>query len=297
MICLSLRFAIWIVVLILVVFTIYLILHRNKKYSNHLAILSTLLTFITFSVTWIIPEDILSLDMQAILKFDKSPTVQEVSLFIGEDLNLSDGNTFDNPVKWESNDEHIATVDNSGRVTALFEGNTEINLLSENGRTLITWELSVISPRIDFSTGLLDLCAGDINSLTYVTYPSGLDVIWDSNDPAIATVDGSGKIEAVGSGSTTISATINYAGKTYFQNCQVVVHIPSITFFNHDVTLNRGDKELLSVETFPTNQTITWYSSDISIIAVDENGAVMTGSKNGTALVTAVMYYYFREKS
>lgn len=52
----------------------------------------------------------------------------------------------------------------------------------------------MISPKMDFSTEVWDLCVGDINSLTYVTYLSGLDLIWDSSNPAIATVDGSGKL-------------------------------------------------------------------------------------------------------
>lgn len=287
----SLRFAIWISILILVIFTIYLILHRNKKYSNLLAIISTLLTFITFSVTWIIPETVLSLNVQDIFQFGEVSMVQDASLFIGETLDLSNRNISDDPIRWKSNDEHIAIVDNSGRVTALFEGNTEIELLTESGRTLITWELSVISPRIDVSTDTLDLYISDNVSLAYVTYPSGLDVIWDSNDSAIATVNSSGSVEAVSNGSTTISATINYAGRSYFQNCQVIVHTPSISLFNHDITLNRGNKELLSVETFPTNQTISWASSDVSIIAVDENGTITTGSKNGTATISAIMYY------
>lgn len=159
-----------------------------------MAILFTLLTSITFSVTWIIPESVLSLRVQNILKLDAPPIAQEISLYIREHLNLSDSNTYDNAVRWVSSDEHIATVDGTGKVSALFEGNTEICLLTERGRTLITWELSVISPKMDFSTEVWDLCVGDINSLTYVTYLSGLDLIWNSSNPAIATVDGSGKL-------------------------------------------------------------------------------------------------------
>lgn len=113
------------------VFTIYLILHRDKKYSIHMAILFTLLTSITFSVTWIIPESVLSLRVQNILKLDAPPIAQEISLYIREHLNLSDSNTYDNAVRWVSSDEHIATVDGTGKVSALFEGNTEICLLTE----------------------------------------------------------------------------------------------------------------------------------------------------------------------
>ncbi len=57
-----------------------------------------------------------------------------------------------------------------------------------------------------------NLTAGDTVQLTATTQPAGFGVLWSSDDESIATVDNTGKVTAVGVGTTTVTASM--AGKT-----------------------------------------------------------------------------------
>ena len=59
------------------------------------------------------------------------------------------------------------------------------------------------------------LTAGDTVQLTATTQPAGYGVLWSSDDEGIATVDNTGKVTAVGAGTTTITARMGGKTATY----------------------------------------------------------------------------------
>ncbi|MCU5376637.1 Ig-like domain-containing protein [Bacillus cereus] len=114
-------------------------------------------------------------------------------------------------------------------------------------------------------------------------------LIWKSDNPNVATIqatDEKASIQAVQTGTTTITATT--ATGEYVATCKVTVepnHVPvtGIKVDEQSFKLNQGDEKLVSASVLPenaTNQKIVWKSSDTNIIALE--------TKNDTTHVKAL---------
>ncbi len=65
--------------------------------------------------------------------------------------------------------------------------------------------------------------------------------------------------------------------------------VPSITISETAVSLNAGEKHMLTADTVPSAQPLTWTSSNEAVVSVD--GGVITAVSEGTADVTASFIY------
>ena len=128
-------------------------------------------------------------------------------------------------------------------------------------------------------------------SLVYssVVDPEKADVLWTSSDESVAVVK-NGKVEAVGTGKTTITATVD----GYTVPCEVTVSndiaVTDITMSEAADKLLTGGTKQLTANILPvnaTNKNITWNSSDESVATVNDNGEVK-GIAVGTAEITAI---------
>ena len=130
-------------------------------------------------------------------------------------------------VSWSSSDQSIATVDSTGKVAGIKEGQATITATTDNGLTAtctvnITKKAEQESISLNKST--TNLIAGDSETLVATTTPSAINVTWNSSDTSVATVDSTGKVTAIGSGTTIITGTtadgltstcvVNVANKT-----------------------------------------------------------------------------------
>lgn len=120
-------------------------------------------------------------------------------------------------LSWTSSDEEIATVD-SGTVTALKAGETEIKVVTQGGNTavcnLTVKDIDITKVAVDPSS--VSLKKGDQETLTAKVYPAaaeGADIEWSSSNTSVASVSADGVVTAVGSGTASISATATN-GKT-----------------------------------------------------------------------------------
>lgn len=110
---------------------------------------------------------------------------------------------------------------------------------------------------------------------------------WKSDHPEIVSVNQDGVVNAKATGTAVITAS---AGKSQV-SCTVTVAVPlvSIRLNKEALTLNRNDRETLSVIYEPENttedKTALWSSSDKKVVTV-ENGMVTAVGK-GSAVVTA----------
>jgi len=116
------------------------------------------------------------------------------------------------------------------------------------------------------------------------------DVIWTTNNPAVATVV-NGKVKGISVGTATITVTTKDGG--YTDTCVVTVEEPlmpptSITVSPKTFALKTGDTYTLTAEVKPTtaNQTVTWSSSNNAIATVDAYG-VVTAIGAGKTIITA----------
>lgn len=124
-----------------------------------------------------------------------------------------------------------------------------------------------------------------------VTGVAKKNVIWNSNNPAVAKVTAKGKVTGVKKGNAVISARVS--GKTY--QCKVTVKQKRVKA--KSISLNRtiyftmpGTTWTPKVTIKPDNTTeksVIWKSSDPSVVKVSRNG-VVTALADGKAEITAI---------
>ena len=133
-------------------------------------------------------------------------------------------------VTWTSDDTAVATVSETGVVTAVAQGAARITVTTEDGGKTASCRVTVKGKEVPVTDVSLDyteatLAEGEKLQLTATVSPSDAtnpNTLWDSSDPAVATVSDSGLVTAVSEGSPTITVTTEDGGKT--ATCQVTVN-------------------------------------------------------------------------
>ena len=209
---------------------------------------------------------------------------------------ITPDNAFDKTVTWTSSDESVATVDQSGQVTALSKGNATIRATTNDGSGLsascIVTVIRLVST-IELSQTSITIYNGQTETITATVYPSTANntgIIWTSSNTSVAKVSTNGVVTGIAQGSTTITATAK-DGSGVSASCSVEVkqYISGISLSKSSISLNEGQTETLIATVSPNNannQTLTWNSSDESVAKVDQTGKVTAVSK-GTATIRA----------
>ena len=115
------------------------------------------------------------------------------------------------------------------------------------------------------------------------------DVIYESGDSTVVTVDENGNITAVGEGTTTVTVS-SKDDPTKKDTITITVKKPvtEITLEKEKTILYVDETEDLVVTVNPeeaTNKKLIWESDDETVVTVDENGKI-TAIGEGTATVT-----------
>ncbi len=214
-------------------------------------------------------------------------------------------NATEKAVTWESNATNVATVDGSGKVTAVGAGKATITA-SVGGKTA-TCTVTVVSPVTSISVLPIEaaLKTGENTELTASVRPSSGEIEWISSNEAVAKVEKSkddfinnlfgskicyAKVTAVGPGEATITAKAK-DGSGLSSSCMVTVTQPvtGITLDQESLTLSLFSTHTFIATVQPENasdKSLEWTSSDESVAKVDENGMV-TAIKAGEATITA----------
>jgi uncharacterized protein YjdB len=198
-------------------------------------------------------------------------------------------------VTWKSSNTSIATVDEStGVVTAVAPGTAKITATSNDNQN-ITAECTVTVKYLVSSVSIgnnFGLKIGDEKTLSATVLPAGAKqtVTWTSSDPTVATVDQTGKITALATGKTTITATsTDDSSKSDY--CVVTVSNVEVTNVGWKTTLQQpmevGQTGKLVPLIVPENATedVSWKSSNPDVATVDQEGNV-TAIGAGTAVIT-----------
>lgn len=247
-------------------------------------------------------EEITSLSLSETtlsLKLGKSATLKALS---GEEVNWS-------LIDWTSSDESVATVSRTGKVTALKEGTATIQAaLKSNESVKATCELTVepaeitslrmVYPRITLAG------PGEEKQLKVdlVTDPedSLAQLVWESEDPSIATVDENGVVRAVADGTTRV--TVRAATDDSISSSSVVsvvTPIEDIAFSVDEIVINTGDEPFtFTASTVPDHalraNSFTWTLEDESLASMETQGehnekVTLTALNPGTTLITAAI--------
>lgn len=215
---------------------------------------------------------------------------------------------------WTSSDETVATVDETGLVTAVGAGEADITVSVADANISSTTHIKVVI----LPTGVeapetlsLELNGEATKALGAKMTPedaTDVKLAYLSSDESVATVDESGNVTAVGVGECTITTTIvadttataedagvdsemlvvpeNAKAET---KVTVGKAIESITLDSNEGVLTVGNTHTIKATVFPedaTDKAVTWKSSDESIATVDAEGNV-TAKDTGNATITA----------
>lgn len=239
--------------------------------------------------------------------------VSEISTDINERYQIERGSTFDlsthitvlpdnasnKEVEYLSSDESIATIDENGLITTLAKGNFSITVTSKDSNSVyktIDFISYVRVESIDISslagiTTIYDKGTIDLSSLVKVmpADATNTSLSFESSNGDIITVNENGLVEALSSGKAviTIKASDNVSVDVEFES---YIKVTSIDVALDNTKIEKGSTlDLASLITISpvdaTNKTLTYTSSDSSIISVDDKGLI-SGLAQGKATIT-----------
>ncbi len=193
-------------------------------------------------------------------------------------------------INWYSEDESIATVDQSGHVTALDNGTVNIVASSVNG-VEAKCEVTVTTPStaIDIITEDLTIGKGETIELSAALTPSNsTDAFYlKSSDESIVHVNEDGSLKGVKKGKATITATTDSGMTT-----EVEITVKKAPW---RVYHNKLYKKIKVGETYNMDirlpkksysNHIEYYSQNTKIAEIDDKGNI-TGKSEGWCLIKA----------
>jgi uncharacterized protein YjdB len=126
----------------------------------------------------------------------------------------SDGRSLTSrPVVWSTSDSSTAKVDQVGMVSGVAEGTATVTALSGGMSSTVEVVVRIPVASVVVSPGSATLNLGETTQFQAAAYDAdgsvlqGREIVWESNNPAVATVDGSGRVTSASVGSVTITAT------------------------------------------------------------------------------------------
>lgn len=123
-------------------------------------------------------------------------------------------------ISYLSSDTSVATVDNDGKITAVSAGTATITctVTDENGNAFDASIVVVVNNSADnfeLSDDEVYISIGSTKQLTGIITPDNVvnkEIVWESTNPSIATVDANGNIKGVMAGTAVIVATTKDGG-------------------------------------------------------------------------------------
>jgi uncharacterized protein YjdB len=238
---------------------------------------------------------------QFTLTLTVSPPSATVSVGTSTQLSTtldSNGVTISKPVVWATSDSTTVTVSGSGLAVAIKAGSAVVTATSGGKGASVPFTVVAIPVDTVTVTPALDtLQQGTSLQLSVVTKDAsgntlnGRLVSWGSNNPGVASVSSTGKVQALAVGSATITAISE--GKTDTSKI-VVVYIPVATVVVAAAkdTVQVGKTVQFTATTKDasnnvlTGRLVTWASNDTTVAKVNSSGQV-TGRKVGATVITA----------
>lgn len=209
--------------------------------------------------------------------FDKDLDAEQLAVEIGKLAPM-----------FSSSDTAVATVDESGTITALSGGQAVITArVDEDIVTTCTVTVSVPVERVTTPTAL-DLFingedSADISAKVLPSDATDAEIAYTTSDSSVATVDSSGMIQAVSAGECEIVSTAgsqSAATKVTVSVAPTGIAIEGIT----EGWLYKGGTTTITVQTLPAEAPESAYNFESS----DETVATVTANEDGSAIITAV---------
>ncbi|MBQ9984288.1 MAG: Ig-like domain-containing protein [Lachnospiraceae bacterium] len=194
----------------------------------------------------------------------------------------------DSIIQYTSANEKVATISDTGLLTGVRKGTTEITAISASGATA-TITITVKTPAVRLSTRNGKLQVNKSTNALRVVQKLDTDKVvkWTSSDKRVVTVNEKGKLTAKKVGKATITVTMKSGA---IAKCKVTVQKKSVksTIKFKKKTYKLCVKEILQTSCKLSNSfdvIRSYKSSDKKIVKVTKQG-VLKGVKPGTAKIT-----------
>lgn len=233
--------------------------------------------------------------------------IRVLGVSIDEELSIQEGdsatlapviepeNAENKKVKWESSDETIVTINDTGTLAALKVGNATIVVTTVDRNKKAKCKVTVTPipvSNIILNKKSLTLKEGSSGILQVIISPASAknkNVTWQCSNAKVATVNDKGAVTAISVGYATITAKTEDGGIK--AKCRVKVNpvpVASVSLNRSDVTLIEGASDTLVAVVSPDNaknKNIKWESSDENVATVDDKGKV-TARQTGKTNIT-----------
>ena len=200
---------------------------------------------------------------------------------------------------WTSSDESVATVDETGTVTAIAAGEAEITATVKDTEMqdvcVITVKVSAKELKVPdtLDVKLNDTDETAIEAKCEPKDASNISFDFASSDEEVATVDKDGKVKVLKAGECDITTTLMQDGEKVTEkttHVKAFYEVESITLDSNEGKLTVGNSHTIKATVAPeevaAKTTIEWSSSDEKVATVDSNGKV-TAVSSGNATITA----------
>lgn len=200
---------------------------------------------------------------------------------------------------WTSSDESVATVDETGTVTAVAAGEAEITAAVKDTEMqdvcVITVKVSAKELKVPdtMEVKLNDTDETAIEAKCEPEDASNISFDFASSDEEVATVDKDGKVQILQPGECDITTTLMQDGEKVTEkttHVKAFYEVESITLDSNEGKLTVGNSHTIKATVAPeevaAETTIEWSSSNEKVATVDSNGKV-TAVSSGNATITA----------
>lgn len=200
---------------------------------------------------------------------------------------------------WTSSDESVATVDETGTVTAVAAGEAEITATVKDTEMqdvcVITVKVSAKELKVPdtLEVKLNDTDETAIEAKCEPKDASNISFDFASSDEEVATVDKDGKVKVLKAGECDITTTLLQDGEKVTEkttHVKAFYEVESITLDSNEGKLTVGNSHTIKATVAPdevaAETTIEWSSSNEKVATVDSNGKV-TAVFSGNATITA----------
>ena len=200
---------------------------------------------------------------------------------------------------WTSSDESVATVDETGTVTAIAAGEAEITAAVKDTEMqdicVITVKVSAKELKVPdtLEVKLNDTDETAIEAKCEPEDASNISFDFASSDEEVATVDKDGKVKVLKAGECDITTTLMQDGEKVTEkttHVKAFYEVESITLDSNEGKLTVGNSHTIKATVAPeevaAKTTIEWSSSNEKVATVDSNGKV-TAVSSGNATITA----------
>ncbi len=230
------------------------------------------------------------------VRLNKSETTLSIGKTERLGFSILPADAVNRSVTWHSSNESVATVDQTGLITANGGGTCEIICTSnENSAISAKCTVTVTVPvtGVQVTPAVAEIYTTKTVQLSASVIPASATTkgyTWTSGNERIATVDKNGLVTGVGSG--TVSIICKTADGGYTSKCDVTVlpkvSVEKLELSKTSTTIRLGKTDLLTASVIPSDATfkdVTFKSSNTKIVTVDSNGLIRTVG-TGSAVIT-----------